>query len=102
MRDLRPGSPTQDRSATVALDGDEPAAVVIPHGVAHGLYAHEPSVYVLGTSEYYDPDDELGCHWTDPELDLTWPCASATISARDDALPPLRELLPFIPPWRPA
>ena len=102
LRDLRPGSPTHDLAVTLALDGDDPVAIVIPHGVAHGLYAHQASVYLLGTSDYYDPADELGCHWNDPDLDLTWPCAAATVSARDDALPPLRELLPLIPPWHAA
>ncbi len=102
LRDLRAGSPTEGLAACFDLDGKELAALFIPHGVAHGLYSKQPSVYVLGTSHYYDPGDELGCHWTDPALGLAWPFASAATSARDTALPPLREVLPLIPPWRQA
>ena len=100
--DLRPGSPTERHSVCIDLTGDELGALFIPHGVAHGFYAHEPSTYVLGTSHYYDPADELGCHWTDPGLALAWPFTSPSVSARDAALPGLEALLPAIGPWRAA
>jgi dTDP-4-dehydrorhamnose 3,5-epimerase-like enzyme len=69
--------------------------------VAHGFLFHAPSVVVLGASHYYDLADELGCHWRDPQLGIAWPSDSARVSARDSALPPLRELSGRIPPWAP-
>ena len=98
--DLRRGSPTERMATTLEMTGEELSSLFIPHGVAHGFYAYESSTYVLGTSHYYDVDDELGCHWGDPELGLSWPIASPDLSARDAALGTLEELLPRIRPWR--
>jgi dTDP-4-dehydrorhamnose 3,5-epimerase len=100
LHDLRPGSPTQGRALVHDLNAEQPTAVVIPHGVAHGLLFLAPSTFVLGSSHYYDTVDELGCHWRDPDLGLDWPVSQARLSARDAALPPLRELAARIPRWR--
>ncbi|HUK94202.1 MAG TPA: dTDP-4-dehydrorhamnose 3,5-epimerase family protein [Gaiellaceae bacterium] len=101
LRDLRRGSPTEGVAAVVDLDGERPAALVIPHGVAHGFYFHEPSLHVYAVSEYWDSEDELGCHWADPELEIPWPCGSAQVSERDAQSPPLRELLERLAPSQP-
>jgi dTDP-4-dehydrorhamnose 3,5-epimerase len=100
LYDLRPGSPTHGLSALLDLRGQQPAAVVIPHGVAHGLLFLVRSSFVLGSTHYYDRTDELGCHWRDPELRLNWPRRVARLSPRDQALPPLREVAPHILPWK--
>ena len=100
LHDLRPGSPTRGRAAMLELRGEEPTAVIIPPGVGHGFLFLTPSIYVVGTSHCYDPTDELGCHWRDPDLGFTWPAASAQLSARDAALPSLDEVARQIPPWR--
>jgi len=100
LRDLRPGSPTPGRAAMIELHGAQPTALTIPHGVAHGLLILTPAIYVLGASHYYDRDDELGCHWQDPDLGLTWTLDNARLSARDAALPPLQALARRVPPWR--
>jgi dTDP-4-dehydrorhamnose 3,5-epimerase len=99
LHDLRPGSPSAGRAGLLELRGAGPAALAIPHGVAHGFLFHAPSIFVLGASDYYDLADELGCHWRDPELGLAWPVDSAQLSARDAALPPLRDIVGHIPPW---
>lgn len=101
LHDLRPGSPTARRSAMLELGGDRPVAVLIPHGVAHGLLCRERSVFLLGNSHYYDTADELGCHWRDPALGLHWPTERVHLSARDAALPPMHELAKRVRPWQP-
>lgn len=101
LRDLRPGSPSEGRTALLELRGAAPAALVIPHGVAHGLLFSEASHFVVGATQYYDCADELGCHWRDPDLGIAWPVELALLSERDAALPPLRELAPLVPPWSP-
>jgi dTDP-4-dehydrorhamnose 3,5-epimerase len=101
LYDVRAGSPTSGRSTLLDVRGDHPMAVSIPHGVAHGFLFLAPSTFVLGSTHYYDTTDELGCHWRDPDLRLDWPVATALLSPRDAALPPLRELAARIPPWRP-
>jgi dTDP-4-dehydrorhamnose 3,5-epimerase len=93
LKDLRRGSPTEGLGALVELGAERPAAIAIPHGVAHGFYFHEPSLHVYAVSEYWDPTDELGCHWADPDLAIPWPAAAAQVSQRDADAQSLRELL---------
>jgi dTDP-4-dehydrorhamnose 3,5-epimerase len=93
LHDLRPESPTEGLGTTVELDSEAPAALVIPVGVAHGFYFHtERSVHVYAVSHEFDPNDELGCRWDDPELDIAWPCSQPLISLRDEALGSLSDL----------
>lgn len=104
LRDLRPGSPTEHAVALVELHAGEPAVLSIPPGVAHGFLFHAPSIHVYGVTRYWDPADELGCHWADLELGIPWPlppggAAALEISARDQALPPLSQLVGRIPAW---
>jgi dTDP-4-dehydrorhamnose 3,5-epimerase len=47
---------------------------------------------LLGVSHDFDPADELGVRWDDPELGIPWPADRAVLSPRDAALPSLREL----------
>ena len=101
IRDLRRDSPTEGLATVVELGAERPAALVIPHGVAHGFYFHEPSLHVYAVSEYWDPEDELGCHWADPELAIPWPVGSARVSERDEQSPPLSDLLGRLAPWQP-
>ncbi|WP_163999251.1 dTDP-4-dehydrorhamnose 3,5-epimerase family protein [Pyxidicoccus caerfyrddinensis] len=90
--DLRKDADPERRSALVELTGEDLAALVIPHGVAHGFYIHGPTVMLLGVSHDFDPADELGVRWDDPELGIPWPVDRAVLSPRDAALPSLREL----------
>jgi dTDP-4-dehydrorhamnose 3,5-epimerase len=93
LRDLRTSSPTFGRTAAIEMSGERLAALIIPPGVAHGFYFHEPSLHVYAVSEYWDLADELGCHFADPELGLSWPRSDPLISPRDAELPPLRSLM---------
>jgi dTDP-4-dehydrorhamnose 3,5-epimerase len=100
LYDLRPGSLTEGLGTTVELDANAPTALVIPVGVAHGFYFHAAhSVHVYAVSHEFDPADELGCRWDDPELDIAWPCSEPLISPRDHTLGPLSELRAM---WRSA
>lgn len=92
LHDLRPGSLTEGLGAAVELDAREPGALVIPVGVAHGFYFHEPSVHVYAVSHEFDPADELGCRWDDPGLGIEWPCREPLLSPRDRELGSLSEL----------
>ena len=92
LHDLRSGSPTEGVGTVVELDGGEPSALSIPPGVAHGFYFREPSLHVYAVSHEWDPSDELGCRWDDPELEIDWPCSAPLISERDHALGRLRAL----------
>jgi dTDP-4-dehydrorhamnose 3,5-epimerase len=91
LHDLRPGSATEGASALVTLEPTE-VAVIIPPGVAHGFYFPKPTTHLYAVDREFDPADELGCNWRDPELGIEWPCDAPILSARDAAAPPLNVL----------
>jgi len=96
LRDLRPGSPTVGTWSFIELYGQDLMALCFPRGIAHGWYFHEASMHLQAVSESYDDyhaDDNLGCHWADPELEIPWPDRSPILSARSESLGTLRELL---------
>lgn len=101
LRDLRRGSSTEGMATLVELSADTPGALVIPHGVAHGFYFYEPSLHVYAVTEYWDPNDELSCHWADPELLIPWPVQSAKVSQRDEESQSLQALLDQLEPSQP-
>jgi dTDP-4-dehydrorhamnose 3,5-epimerase len=88
LHDLRPGSSTEGWSGLLDLPAGE-LGVVIPPGVAHGFYFPDPSLHLYAVTHEFDPTDELGCTWNDPELGLDWPCAAPLLSPRDQQAPPL-------------
>jgi dTDP-4-dehydrorhamnose 3,5-epimerase len=87
LHDMRPSSSTFRASCQRELCGEEPRAVVIPVGVAHGFYFPVPSILVYGLSREWDPSEEIGCRWNCQELGLAWPTSAPVLSERDAAAP---------------
>jgi dTDP-4-dehydrorhamnose 3,5-epimerase len=102
LRDLRKGSPTEGLVSLLEATESKLEALLIPPGVAHGFYFREPSTQILAVTEYWNPADEVGCHYADPALKIPWPSNAPILSERDRSLPPLSEILDQIPPWRPS
>ena len=72
------------KSQVVDITGSEKTLVTIPTGVAHGFYFPEPTIFVYGVSEYWDPvHDELGCMWNDADLQIDWRANKPVVSERD-------------------
>ena len=92
LRDLRRRSATFGKAVLLALDGSSPSLLGIPAGVAHGLYAAERCLFVVGASRYYDPADEIACRWDDPDLGIPWAFSQATVSAADGTAPSVAEV----------
>jgi dTDP-4-dehydrorhamnose 3,5-epimerase len=83
LHDLRRDSPTERRSLLLRLSADDLLAVGIPPGVAHGFLFLCPAFHMYAIDHYWDPGDELACHWSSPELGLAWPIAEPVLSERD-------------------
>lgn len=93
LLDLRADSPTAGAGCTLDLEGDGMQLVTIPPGVAHGFYFPVPSMHVYAVDRVWDPADELGCRWDDPELELDWRMERPVrISQRDEQLGSLAAL----------
>jgi dTDP-4-dehydrorhamnose 3,5-epimerase len=95
LHDLRPASKTLNSSMFIELPAGR-SAVVIPPGVAHGFYFQDSARYLYGVTAEWDPADELGCRFDDPELGLAWPTAAPLMSTRDQEAGPLSELRSFV------
>lgn len=85
VHDMRPHSPTYRLAAQRRLPADPPVSIAIPPGVAHGFYFASATTYFYAVSHYWNPSDELGCRWDDPQLNLSWPTADPVLSPRDAA-----------------
>jgi dTDP-4-dehydrorhamnose 3,5-epimerase len=66
--------------------------VYIPPGVAHGFASLTDLTLTYLVDGYYDPSDELGVAWDDPDIGADWGVTDPILSARDAALPPRREV----------
>lgn len=93
LHDLRKWSPSFRRSCLVALRGEQLQGAFIPPGVAHGFYFADKTRYVYGVTDYWNPADELGCRWNDPQLAIEWPATDPLLSQRDREAASLQALM---------
>jgi dTDP-4-dehydrorhamnose 3,5-epimerase len=99
LRDIRPGSPTEGQSLLIHLQGSAPAVLVFPTGIVHGWLFGEETVHLQGVSEDYGSyggDDNRGCHWSDPGLDLPWPFQPTLIADRAAGFGLLQDLVDWM------
>ena len=95
LADLRPGSPTRGKVATLEIGTGTDLAVYIPPGVAHGYYALTAATMTYLVDNYYDNTDEFGVAWDDPDLAIAWPFSGEPIlSDRDQENPKVADLAP--------
>jgi dTDP-4-dehydrorhamnose 3,5-epimerase len=92
LHDLRTGSPTQHATECFDLGGDNHPAVYIPRGVAHGFAALTDATITYLVDGYYDPNDENGVAWDDPEIAADWGVSDPVLSDRDIANPKRKAL----------
>jgi len=72
--DLRRGSPTYGRWASVTLSDRDHRQLWIPPGFAHGFYVLSDVADVeYKCTAPYDPADERVIRWDDPDLAIAWP-----------------------------
>jgi dTDP-4-dehydrorhamnose 3,5-epimerase len=97
--DIRVGSPHFGRWTSIVLSARAQNQVYIPVGFAHGFLAlTENALLLYKCSDFYDPTDEQGIVWNDPDLGIAWGIPNPLVSAKDAKCPILgavpRELLP--------
>lgn len=74
---------------TLLLDSDDPTTLLIPAGVAHGFFAVTDVNMIYFVTHLYDPNDEYGVAWNDPQLTIPWLADTPILSDRDEANPQL-------------
>jgi dTDP-4-dehydrorhamnose 3,5-epimerase len=95
--DVDPASSTFRRWFGIELSAANRRQLYIPAGMAHGFLALEDGTeFVYTCSAYFDPMDEAGILWSDPQLGVGWPLeaiGTPVVSLRDAALPTLARYL---------
>jgi dTDP-4-dehydrorhamnose 3,5-epimerase len=77
-------------TASLVLDSDDPAALYVPPGVAHGFLALTDLDLIYFVTRYFDATDEFGVAWDDPALNIPWENPDPVLSERDRGNSPLQ------------
>ena len=106
LHDLRVGSPTEGATHCFDLgarpDGShDHTGVFIPPGVAHGFASLSRLTITYLVDGYYNPADELGVAWDDPDIAADWGVTAPILSARDQDNPRRAGLDPRLRPHWP-
>lgn len=92
LHDLRIGSPTEGATEVLEIGEHDDRGVFIPPGVGHGFAAVTDLTLTYLVDAYYNPADELGVAWDDPELAVDWGIADPVLSRRDLGNPRCSEI----------
>lgn len=91
--DIDPASPTYGQYEGVVLSGQNKRQFWVPPGYAHGFVVlSETADFEYKCTDYYDPSDEGGILWNDPDIGIRWPLDDVALSEKDTALPLLKSL----------
>jgi dTDP-4-dehydrorhamnose 3,5-epimerase len=98
LHDLRLGSPTEGATEILEIGEHDDRGLFIPPGVSHGFAAVTDLTLTYLVDSYYNPADELGVAWDDPDLGADWAVSDPVVSARDRANPRLSEIPDYLRP----
>jgi dTDP-4-dehydrorhamnose 3,5-epimerase len=91
--DIRLGSPYFGKWINVLLSAENYNQIYIPTGFAHGfLVLSESAQFSYKCSDFYDPPDEHGIAWNDPDLNISWGIAEPLLSEKDKQYLPLAKI----------
>jgi dTDP-4-dehydrorhamnose 3,5-epimerase len=72
--DLRKNSSSFGKWFGLKLSSSNKRQMFIPEGFAHGfLVLSETATFVYKCTAFYNPDDEDGLLWNDPDIGIEWP-----------------------------
>ncbi|WP_017352176.1 MULTISPECIES: dTDP-4-dehydrorhamnose 3,5-epimerase [unclassified Clostridium] len=94
--DLRYGSLTFGKWESFILNEENKKQVYIPEGFAHGfLTLSDEAIFNYKCTEFYDPEDNGGIMWNDPDINIKWPLEkieNVILSERDKLYPRFKDL----------
>ena len=91
--DIRKGSATFGEWEGVLLSEDNKKQFWVPPGFAHGFVVlSDTADFEYKCTDYYDPSDEGGILWSDPDLGIPWPIANPVLSTKDESAKRLVDL----------
>lgn len=92
--DLRKNSPTFGKWVGAVLSDENKRQLYIPAGFAHGfLVLSDEAEFVYKCTDFYDPQNEGGIIYNDPDININWPIPGdmeILLSQKDRVLPSLK------------
>jgi len=96
--DIRRSSPHFGEWAGAVLSAENRRLLYIPPGFAHGFcVTSDMAEVVYQCTDYYDPEDDYGILWSDPEIDVHWPITEPILSRKDQNHPLLCSAVAQLP-----
>lgn len=82
--DINSDSATFGEYVGVVLSGVNHKQLYVPPGYAHGFCViSETADFQYKCTDYYDPADEGGIIWNDPDVNIDWPISEPNLSEKD-------------------
>jgi dTDP-4-dehydrorhamnose 3,5-epimerase len=95
--DIRSNYPTFGHVFTVKINHENKKQVWVPPGLAHGFSVlSETAEFLYKVTDFYNPQDEAGIRWNDPELAIDWKVITSHISKKDQDLPLFQKAMRYI------
>jgi dTDP-4-dehydrorhamnose 3,5-epimerase len=101
--DIRTGLPHFGKWTSVLLSAKDHNQIFIPAGLAHGFLALTETVqFLYKCGDFYDPSNEHGVLWNDPDINISWGVGSPLVSERDSKNSRLADIpCEFLPRYSP-
>ena len=91
--DVDPSSATFGQYVGIELTEDNHRQFWVPPGYAHGFCVlTDTADFQYKCTDYYDPSDEGGLIWNDPEVGIDWQIKDPVLSEKDQMLPTLAQI----------
>ncbi len=92
--DIRNDSPTFGKWMGIELSDEGTRQIYMAPGFAHGFCVLSDYADLhYKVSQQYDPNDDGGLRWNDPEIGIVWPVDPPIMSNRDKNHPLLKDML---------
>lgn len=84
--DIRKQSKTFGDFFSIELSEENKKILWVPPGFAHGFcVTSDIADFQYKCTDYYNPRDEGGLIWNDPQLNIPWPTSSPLLSKKDSS-----------------
>lgn len=91
--DIRLDSPHFGQWSKNTLSAENHRQLYVPPGFAHGFQVVSETATVLyKVTDFYNPGDEYGIIWNDPNLGVDWPLTEGILSDKDLEFPNLEDV----------
>lgn len=92
--DIRPDSPTFGKWVGAVLSEENAQQLYVPPGFAHGFCVLSDIAHVqYKCTDVYQPGDEIGVVWNDPEIGIDWPIGDPVLNDKDRNAPRLADIV---------